>query len=120
MKYIITESKINQFVSTYLDGQDWYTWDIGDDEFNVSDSQYGKEQFKYRIQYSSMVPDHSFQVLYMNDDLVNKIMKIFSIRANDTVKSILEWFNKKYDKNLTTDDLELFIDEDDYQDYEND
>jgi len=56
----------------------------------------------------------------MNNDLVNKIMKIFSIRANDTVKSILEWFNKKYDKNLTIDDLELFIDEDDYQDYEND
>jgi hypothetical protein len=49
----------------------------------------------------------------MNNDLVNKIMKIFSIRANDTVKSILEWFNKKYDKNLTIDDLELFIDEDD-------
>lgn len=119
MKYIIAESKINQFISTYMDGQDFYTWDQGDNEFNVSDGRDGKDLLKYRIQYSSMVPDHSFQVLYLNDDLVNKIMRIFSIRANDAVKSVIDWFNKKYDKSLTTDDIELYIDEEDWQGDEN-
>ena len=116
MKYIITESKINQFISTYLDGQDWYNWDIGDDEFNVSDNQYGKDQFKYRVQYSSMVPDHSFEVLYLNEILVEKVKKIFSVPKRNSIKSIIDWFNKKYNKNLTLENLELFFDEDDYQD----
>ena len=120
MKYIITESKINQFISTYLDGQDWYTWDIGDGEFNVSYSQDGKEQFKYRVQYSSMVPDHSFDVLYLNEILVERVKKIFSVSKLNSIKSIIDWFNKKYNKNLTVENLELFFDEDDYQDYEND
>jgi len=37
-----------------------------------------------------------------------------------SIKFIIDWFNKKYNKNLTVENLELFFDEDDYQDYEND
>ena len=72
MKYIITESKINEFISTYLNGQNWYTWDMGDDEFNVADGQYGKDIFKYRIQYSSTDPDHNFDIIYLNEILIKK------------------------------------------------
>ena len=35
MKYIITESKINKLVSTYLDERDLDTSDIGNGEFNI-------------------------------------------------------------------------------------
>jgi hypothetical protein len=120
MKYIIKESKINQFISTYLDGQDWYFWDIGDDEFNISEGEGGMDQFKYRVQYSSTVPDHSFEVLYLNENLVERVKKIFSVPKRNSIKSIIDWFNNKYNKNLTVENLELFFDEDDYQDYEND
>ncbi len=111
MKYIITESKINNFITTYLDGQDWYTWDMQDGEFNVSEGQYGIDLFKYRIQYSSMDSDHEFEVIYLNEILIKKISKIFSISPHDSIRSIIGWFNQKYNKNLTIENLELFEDE---------
>lgn len=118
MKYIITESKINEFISTYLNGQNWYTWDMGDDEFNVSEGQYGKDIFKYRIQYSSTDPDHNFDIIYLNEILIKKISKIFSTSPHASIKSIIGWFNQKYNKNLTVENLELFEDEDDIDDEE--
>jgi hypothetical protein len=40
MKYIITESKINKLVSTYLDERDLETSDIGNGEFNITDGKH--------------------------------------------------------------------------------
>ena len=118
MKYIITESKINEFISTYLNGQNFKYWDQGDDEFNLSDGVNGYDVIKYRIQYSSSVPDHSFEVIYINDGLISKVSQIFSIPLKASIKSIIGWFNQKYNKNLTVENLELFEDEDDIDDEE--
>jgi hypothetical protein len=139
MKYIITESqrlllfkhyrdssskynlneqdgnKIPQkLIFLYLDGLNWHTWDIGDGEFNVADGEYGEDVLKFRIQYSSTVPDHEFNVIYISDDLVTKISKLFSIPNLDSIKSIIGWFNKKYDKNLTMNDFEWMESNDSY------
>jgi hypothetical protein len=84
---------------------------MGDDEFNVSEGQYGIDLFKYRIQYSSMDSDHEFEVIYLNEILIKKISKIFSISPHDSIRSIIGWFNQKYNKNLTIENLELFEDE---------
>lgn len=116
-KTIINENRIGKLVSDYLDSQKWYTWDIGDSEFNVADGEYGVDQFRFRIQYSSTVPDHHFNVIYINDGLVSKIIRLFSLPERDTIKTIIDWFNKKYDKNLTLDDFE-WMDNDDNDNYE--
>jgi len=124
MKYIITESRINKLVFLYLDSQNWHTWDIGDGEFNVADGEYGSDVIKFRIQFSSTVPDHEFNVIYISDDLITKIRKLFSIPDLESIKVIIDWFNKKYDKNLTMNDFEWMKsdtyyaeDEDDEENY---
>ena len=124
MKYIITESRINKLVFLYLDSQNWHTWDIGDGEFNVADGEYGSDVIKFRIQFSSTVPDHEFNVIYISDDLITKIRKLFSIPDLESIKVIIDWFSKKYDKNLTMNDFEWMQsdtyyaeDEDDEENY---
>ena len=47
MKYIITESKINKLVSTYLDERDLDTSDIGNGEFNITDGKHGNDVIRY-------------------------------------------------------------------------
>ena len=113
MKYLLKESQISKLVFHYLDAQDWWTWDIGDGEFNVADGKYGKDLFRFRIQNSSTVPDHEFNVLYIEDNLVTKISKLFSISNDDSVKLIIDWFNKEYGKSLTVNDFE-WIESDTY------
>lgn len=106
MKILVTESQINKLVSNYLDSQDWRTWDIGDGEFDVFDGEFGNVMLRLRIQYSSTMPDQDFEVIYISDDLVTKINNLFSLVKQDSVKLIINWFNKKYDKNLTMNDFE--------------
>ena len=115
MKYIITENRINELVSKYLDSTDWWSWDIGDGEFNVTDGYKGKTKFRFRIVSSSTVPDLSFDTIYINDSVVTQIMKLFGMESNDAAKSIINWFNKKYNKNLTIEDFE-WMDQDDDDD----
>jgi hypothetical protein len=108
-------NKIPQkLIFLYLAGLNWHTWDIGDGEFNVADGEYGEDVLKFRIQYSSTVPDHEFNVIYISDDLVTRISKLFSIPNLDSIKSIIGWFNKKYDKNLTMNDFEWMESNDSY------
>jgi hypothetical protein len=124
LKTIVENNKVNTLVSKYLDSQDWRTWDIGDSEFDVADGEFGKNLIKFRIQYSSTVPDHHFNVIYISDDLVTKISTLFSISSKKSIREIIDWFNKKYEKNLTMDDFEWMSSEDsdtyyDDEDYEN-
>jgi len=114
MKYIITESKINKFVSMYLDGQKWYTWDIGDGEFNVADEEYGKDVIHYRIQESITVPDRMFDLIYVDDMFVTRLSNLFGLEVvRDVNPLVVNWFNKKYDKNLNKNDWEWMDNEED-------
>ena len=113
LKTIVESNKLDRLVSEYLDSQDWKTWDIGDSEFNVADGEFGKDLIRFRIQYSSTVPDHHFDVIYLEDGLVTKIRSLFGLGNEDSIDSIINWFNEKYDKNLTRDDFE-WLDSDTY------
>jgi hypothetical protein len=114
MNYIITENRLNQLIFNYLDSQDWYDWDIGDGEFNVAEGEYGRDLIRFRIQYSSTVPDHEFDVIYISDELVTKISNLFGIGTQESIISIINWFNVKYDKNLTKDDFEWMDHDEEY------
>lgn len=112
MKYIITENRLHDLASKYLDGMTWWEWDIGDGEFDLADGEFNPDKILYRIQYSSTDPDHSFEVIYVSDKLVSKLSKLFSIAPKESLKMIIEWFNKRYDKSLTIANFEWMDDED--------
>jgi hypothetical protein len=113
LKTIVESNKTDRLVSEYLNYQDWRVWDIGDTEFNVADGEFGKDLIRFRIQYSSTVPDHHFNVIYISDDLVTKISGLFGVNNEIAIDSIIHWFNQKYDKNLTRNDFE-WLDSDTY------
>ena len=113
LKFIVENNKMNTMISQYLNSQDWRTWDIGDGEFNIADGEFGKDLFRFRVQHSSKVPDHEFNVIYIEDGLVTKINNLFGLGIEDSIISIINWFNEKYDKNLTRDDFE-WLDSDTY------
>lgn len=121
-KLIVETDKRSIIVSKYLDSQDWRPWDIGDGEFDVADGEHGRNLLRFRIQWSSTMPDISFNVLYIDDSLVSKLMNMFNMTANQSVLSIIDWFNKKFDYNLTIDDYESANNneawDEDYEDYE--
>jgi hypothetical protein len=123
LKLIVENNRMDTLVSQYLNSQDWYTWDIGDGEFNVADNDRNdKNLFWYRKQFSSTVPDHEFDVLYINDYLVAKIVKLFGMEINTAIESIINWFNQEYDTELTIKDFEwMETDDEEYDDeeYEN-
>ena len=114
LKTIVESEKSQRLVSDYLNSQDWKTWDIGDGEFNVADGEFGKDLIRLRIQYSSTVPDRYFNVIYISDYLVEKINSLFGLNNLNSIKSIISWFNQKYDKNLTMDDFEWMDYDDSY------
>jgi hypothetical protein len=106
MKYIIRESKINKLVSMYMDNQKLYTLDIGDGEFNIIDEEFGEDFIRYRNQYSSTVPDHMFDLIYVEDMFVTRLSKLFGLEVRDVIPLVINWFNKTYDKNLNNNDWE--------------
>ncbi len=57
------DNRINKLVFNYLDGQNFKYWDEGDGEFNLSDGDNEGDVIKYRIQNSSIEPDHEFEVI---------------------------------------------------------
>jgi len=119
LKLIVENNRMNTLVSQYLNSQDWYTWDIGEDEFNVADNDRNdKNLFWYRKQWSSTVPDHEFDVIYINDYLVTKIVKLFGMENKIAIESIINWFNQKYDTELTIKDFE-WMETDEEEEYEN-
>ena len=123
LKFIVESNKSNTLVSKYLDSQDWRKWDIGDGEFNLADGKFGKDLIRLRIQYSSTIPDKYFNVLYLDDRLVTKIINLFGLDNEIAIKSIINWFNQTYNTELTIKDFE-WLDSDTYyededEDYEN-
>jgi hypothetical protein len=106
------KNRINNLVFNYLDGQNFKYWDEGNGEFNLSDGDNGGDVIKYRIQNSSMEPDHEFEVIYIDDSLVENINELFSMIDYDSVRKVIAWFNKTYDKRLTDNDYEWMVNSD--------
>jgi hypothetical protein len=115
MKYIIQESRINSLIAKYLDSINWLLWDIGDGEFDLSDGYMTNTKINYRIK-NNPVFDEEYEIIYINYDFVSKLCKLFSQPIRDFIVSvIIEWFNKKYNKNVSWDDWQ-YQDEDEEED----
>jgi hypothetical protein len=114
MKYIITESKINKLVSTYLDERDLETSDIGNGEFNITDGKHGNDVIRYEIDHSLTYPEKSYHTISISDDLVTKITQLFGLESEDAINSIINWFNQEYDLNVDIHDFEWLSNSDTY------
>ena len=114
MKYIITESKINKLVSTYLDERDLDTSDIGNGEFNITDGKHGNDVIRYEIDHSLKYPEKSYHTIAISDDLVTKITQLFGLKSEDAINSIINWFNQEYDLNVDIHDFEWLSNSDTY------
>jgi hypothetical protein len=118
MKYIIQESRINSLISKYLDSITWRLWDIGDGEFDLSDGYMDKSKINYRIKTNS-VYNEEYEIIYINYDFVAKLCRLFSMNETVVIVGIIDWFNKKYDKNLKIDDWQYQDeDEEEYDDFD--
>ena len=120
MKYIITESKINKLVSSYLDNQNLETSDIGNGEFNITDGKHGNDVIRYEINYSSTYPEKYYHSILISDNLVTKITQLFGLKSEDSINSIINWFNQEYDLNVDIHDFEWLSSDDDYYDDDED
>ena len=114
MKYIITESKINKLVSTYLDERDLETSDIGNGEFNITNGKHGNDVIRYEIDHSLTYPEKSYHTIAISDDLVTKITQLFGLESEDAINSIINWFNQEYDLNVDIHDFEWLSNSDTY------
>jgi hypothetical protein len=81
------------------------------------DLQIGKDFIRYRIQYSSTVPDHMFDLIYVEDMFVTRLSKLFGLEVRDVIPLVINWFNKTYDKNLNNNDWEWMDNEEDEEDF---
>lgn len=122
LKLIVENNKWDTLVSKYINVRDLHTWDIDNGDFNVADGKYGKDIFRFRIQYSSTFPDHEFNIIYIEDDFVTTIQSLFGLNSKIAIESIINWFNQKYNKNLNINDFEWMAHDDrfdiDDEDYE--
>ena len=114
MKYIITESKINNLVSMFLDNQNLETSDIGNGEFNITDGKHGNDVIRYEIDHSLTYPEKSYHTIAISDDLVTKITQLFGLKSEDAINSIINWFNQEYDLNVDIHDFEWLSNSDTY------
>ena len=101
MKYIITESRLNNLVLSYLDSQNWDKRDAKNGGFDVSNNSNGEPIFRYRTRFSRLDTKDN---IYISEDFGRQIIHLFNLDMGPAVKLILEWFNKKYDTNLGWDD----------------
>lgn len=118
MKYIITESKINKFVSMYLDSKNFIKMGelMDREEFELTEGNGGELIFQYRADRSLTMPGIMFYTLYVNDELVMQIIRMFGIDVYDAIRAIIDWFNKTYNKKLTEHDFEYLPDNNEYDD----
>ena len=113
-KYLITENRLNDLVYSFLDSKDWYTKDVNG-KLDISNEPNGEPVLKYRVMDEP--------TLFISDDLYREIYGLFRLNEQPGLSRIVEWFNEKYDKNLTYNDADwmMIYDEfygDDYDDDE--
>ena len=106
----------------YLDDRGLETSEIGNGEFNIYDGKHGNEVIRYEIKHSLTFPDKTYDVISISDDLATKIAYLFGfLKTGESITSIINWFNQKYDKNLDIHDFEwLSSNDDDYDDEDQD
>jgi hypothetical protein len=94
MKYIITESRVNDMVKLFLDKYyDFWVWDSGDGEFSVSNGYEGDTIMSYTIDY-----DTDEGILHISPKLIEQLSDMFvgAVNFKELMRVLSEWFNETY------------------------
>ena len=83
MKYLITESQINNLVFKYLENQDFVSFKTNKDIYfmNTNEDEYGKIRF-----------DKKDSECYISKKLVDEVSEFFSMDNSDSKELIGRWF----------------------------
>ena len=87
MKYLITESQIDNIVSMYLDNQDFVHIGYGENIYLVISEKDEYAQIGYNVRNSWCVISY---------DLAEEIVEFFSLSYSDTITIVTKWFENKF------------------------
>ena len=114
MKYIITENRLNNLVYSFLDSKNWYTKD-DDGKLDISNEPDGEPVLRYRDRVTDK------PTLFISEDLAREVFRLFHLGQVSGLTRIVEWFNEKYDKNLTYNNADwMMIYDEFYSDFDDD
>jgi hypothetical protein len=94
MKYIITESRLNEFMTQYLDN--WlslkHSYDY--DQFTIIENSIDQEDISDSI---VMEHDNSDGRLWFSNDFRKNLMNLFNKSSEEINHFVKEWFEHKFD-----------------------
>jgi len=123
MKYIITESRLNEIIFKYLSNIDWeitdyHDWEYGEMTrlFFKNESQFPENTIFEAYENEDCVGDEeegqecpTERVLLVNKPFYNTIMNLFTLNHQETHSALINWYESY--TNETIDDRSLgFID----------
>ena len=91
MKYLITESKLNQVIFKYLDNQDFIQIDKDNSIYFV----YSEDDEYAKIKFNKLV-----DACYISDNLIWKISDLFSLHHFDSKTVIGKWIEDTLQVNI--------------------
>ena len=91
MKYLITESKLNQVIFKYLDNQDFIQIDKDNSIYFV----YSEDDEYAQIKFNKLV-----DACYISDNLIWKISDLFSLHHFDSKTVIGKWIEDTLQVNI--------------------
>jgi hypothetical protein len=92
MKYLITESQINNLIFIYLDNQDFIQIERNDAIYFVNSERDGFAQIKYDIEDGRC---------FINYNFIEEISSFFSIDESDSKQVIIRWVENTLKMNVT-------------------
>jgi len=92
MKYLITETQINNLIFIYLDNQDFIQIERNDAIYFVNSERDGFAQIKYDIEDGRC---------FINYNFIEEISSFFSIDESDSKQLIIRWVENTLKMNVT-------------------
>jgi hypothetical protein len=96
MKYIITESRLNEFMNDYMNS--WFSskrfWKH--DSFIIVDSHLDEDEYEPVMEY-----DHEDGRLWVMEYIKNYIMDLFNKTRNEVDEFLKHWFENEFNVNVS-------------------
>ena len=101
MKYLITESKLDNVVSMYLDNQDFIRINKKNRIYFVNSESDEYAQIRYDKSAGWFRYDKSDGRCYIHIELINEISTFFSLRESDSKEVIGRWVENTLQMKVT-------------------
>ena len=93
MKYLITETQLNNIIFDYLDNQEFFALKDAGDIYLYPSETHWREHLSYAI----IAFHRKYDDCYVSCGLITEITEFFSIPLEDSLLIVKEWFEYNYD-----------------------